>query len=194
MKKVGIKANRFKYNGIFLFTLFALIIFILFQPIVCLKLQKCFPEYVVGEFTIDSLLNYSVTILGYITTFVLSLITLYQTKRSAELQELYEIDRMRQAVFPDLYINIVNDRCDDLLLEIRNYSGNNANNLVISYDDFCSNEIRILEGNAKLHYNLTERYPSNILITYGDVLGSCIRREFIKTDNGYILLKTEYDL
>ena len=147
------------------------------------------PEQICGNFSADGLLSYAGAIFGWLPTLILSLLTIDQARKNTELQEILEIDRKRQAIFPDLYINCNEENH----INIINYSTNTANNLVISCDEYCGDEFHILPGNGTLKFEL-EYFPSRILLTYGDSIGSCIRREFVKSENKYILIKTEYDM
>lgn len=160
------------------------------MPFIVWILQHILPQQIFGNISADGLLSYAGTIFGWLPTLILSLITINQTKKNAELQEIIEIGKKRQAVFPDLYINWDEENS----INIKNYSTNIANNIVISYDEYSGNEIPLLPGNGILKLEQLEYFPPKILINYRDSIESCICREFVKSENDYILIKTEYDL
>mgnify|MGYP004639904567 CR=1 FL=1 len=71
---------------------------------------------------------------------------------------------------------------------------NTACNLVISCENYCSDEFGVLPGNEEIEISIPVEHTRIISITYGDSIGSCIIRKFSRNESGYILPETEYDL
>lgn len=173
-----------------LMTIFIILYFLL--PGIVLTLHIKLPNIISGNLTSDSLLNYFGTIIGCLLPLALSVISLKQSIEISDLQELLEIDRKRQMVFPDLYIINAQDTSDSV--KIKNYSMNTACNLIISCENYCSDEFSVLPGNEEIEITIPVEHSRIISITYGDSIGSCINRNFTKSQNRYILLETNYDI
>lgn len=144
----------------------------------------------------DSMLDYYATVISFMCTFFISVISLYQTKNNYDLQAVLENERQRNEVFPDLYI-LVSDDEDEEHLIIRNYSKNVANTLYVVLKvkgEEYEYKFDLLEpnGNIIVDRNLDE-YPEQIYIAYCDLLGNCIYRYFKSNENFYSVIETGYE-
>lgn len=146
--------------------------------------------------SVDSMLSYYATVISFMCTFFISVISLYQTKNNYDLQAVLENERQRNEVFPDLYI-LVSDVVDEEHITIRNYSKNVANTLYVVMkvkDEEYEYKFDLLEpnGNITVDRNMDE-YPEHIYISYYDALGNCIYRNFKSNETFYSVVETGYE-
>lgn len=180
-----------------IFSIILVCIIIVALPLGVSVTYPCLQNKMRNIVSIDSLLSYYATVISFMCTFFISVISLYQTKNNYDLQAVLENERQRNEVFPDLYI-LVSDVGDEEHLIIRNYSKNVANTLYVVMKvkgEEYEYKFELLEpnGNITVDQDLDE-YPEQIYIAYCDLLGNCIYRSFKSNENFYSVIETGYEL